>query len=103
MTKGGYVYIITNANRTTLYIGVTNDIKRRMYEHKFEVGSQFAHNYKLTDLMFYEFFDTIEEAILYEKKFKNRGRAWKYKLIKKHNPNMEDLAKDWFDELSDYS
>lgn len=49
MAKGGYVYITTNANRATLYIGVTNDIKRRMYEHKFEIGSQFTHKYKLTD------------------------------------------------------
>jgi len=68
MVKGGYVYIITNTNR----IGVTNDIKRRMYEHKFEVGSKFTHKYKLTDLMFYESFDSIEEAILNEKKFKNK-------------------------------
>jgi len=61
MVKGGYVYIITNTNRTTLYIGVTNDIKRRMFEYKFEIGSKFTHKYKLTDLMFYEFFNSIEE------------------------------------------
>jgi len=102
MGKGGYVYIITNSNRTTIYVGVTNDIKRRMYEHKFEVGSKFTHKYELKDLMFYEYFDSIEEAILNEKKFKNRSRVWKYQLIKKHNPNMKDLAKDWFDELKDY-
>jgi len=103
MAKGGYVYIITNANRTILYIGVTNNIKRRVYEHKYEVGSQFTHKYNLTDLMFYDFFESIEEAILNEKKFKNRHRAWKYKLLKKNNPNMEDLSKGWFDELDDLS
>jgi len=98
--KGGYVYILSNKNRTTFYIGVTSDIRRRVYQHRFEKGSIFTTKYNAHDLMHYEFFDSIQEAILNEKKFKNNKREWKIRLIKKHNPAMVDLAEDWY--LEDY-
>ena len=94
----GFVYIITNKNRTTIYIGVTNDIIRRIAEHKTGFGSKFSSKYKLYDLMYYEHFDGIEIAIHHEKRLKNWHREWKWNLIRKENPKLEDLAADWFTE-----
>ena len=94
--KIGYVYIVSNNNRTTFYIGVTNDIKRRTMEHKAGVGAKFTSKYNLTDLLFYEEFNNIKTAIAQEKRLKNWHREWKINLIKSINPNMEDIAKDWF-------
>jgi len=96
-TKGGYVYIFSNKNRSTFYIGVTNDIKQRIYQHKFEKGSKFTYKYNVHDLLFYEFFSSIEEAIINEKKFKNNNRSWKIKIITRENPDMVDLAEDWYE------
>lgn len=96
-TKGGYVYILSNKNRTVFYVRVTNDIHGRIYQHKFEKESKFTHKYNVNNLLYYEFFTNIEEAILNEKKFKNQGRAWKLKLIEQDNPGMIDLAKDWYE------
>ncbi len=69
--NSGSVYIITNKNRTTLYIGVTNELERRVLEHKCSSGSKFAVKYNLVDLLFFEHFDSIIEAISYEKQLKN--------------------------------
>jgi len=98
LAKGGYVYILSNKNRTVFYVGVTNDIRHRIYQHKFEKGSKFTYKYNVHDLLFYEFFPSIEEAIINEKKFKNNSRVWKLKLIEKENAEMVDLAKDWYKE-----
>jgi putative endonuclease len=92
----GYVYIMTNMGRTTLYIGVTNDIYRRVYEHKTGQGCDFTKKYNLTVLVFYEHHQTIIEAIDREKQLKRWHREWKYNLIKEINPKLEDLA---FSEL----
>lgn len=67
MSKGGYVYIMSNYNRTTLYIGVTSNIERRVLEHKAGSGSGFTSKYKLTDLLYTESVPGIEEAIAREK------------------------------------
>jgi len=96
--KGGYIYILSNKYRNVLYIGVTSDIRNRIYQHKFEKGSQFTHKYNTKDLMLYRFFDSIEEAIQFEKQLKFWKRAWKLELIQKENPEMVDLALGWFDE-----
>jgi len=98
--KGGYVYILSNKNKTVFYTGVTSDIRTRVYQHRFEKGSVFTSKYNVYELMYYEFFNTIEEAIVNEKKFKNNRREWKIELIKKQNPAMVDLAEDWY--LEDY-
>lgn len=90
------VYIITNLNRTTLYIGVTNDIERRMLEHKGGVGSTFTSKYNLTDLMHFEEFKNMSDAIEREKQLKNWHKDWKWNLIKEKNTLLKDLSADWF-------
>ena len=89
--KGGYVYIISNKNRTVLYTGVTSNLAHRIWEHKSGEGSSFTKKYNCVDILFYEFFDSIEEAIQREKNIKKYRRSWKEELIKKENPGMKDL------------
>ena len=91
-----YVYILSNKNRTTFYIGVTNNIRRRMLEHKSGIHKGFTKNYNVFDLLFVEEFDQIKIAIAKEKQLKNWHRPWKIDLIKSKNPNMLDIANDWF-------
>ncbi len=91
-----HVYILSNKNRTTFYIGVTNDIKRRTLEHKSGFGSKFTHKYNLTDLLYIEKYEDIREAIQREKQLKNWHREWKLNLIESYNPEMVDIALDWF-------
>ena len=96
-TKGGYVYIATNKSRT-LYIGVTNNLERRMWEHKQKEGSKFAAKYNITRLAYYETFDDIRDAIAREKQLKRWRREKKVWLIERENPNWEDLSADWYDD-----
>jgi len=79
IAKGGYIYIMSNIMRSVLYIGVTANLAERSYQHKFENGSKFTKKYKCTDLIYYESFDSIEEAIIREKALKKWNRAWKIK------------------------
>jgi putative endonuclease len=88
-----YIYIMSNKNRTTFYIGVTNDLQRRIYEHLNKRGSKFVQKYKLFDLIYYEYFTDIEFAIKREKQLKNWRRQWKIDLIKQMNPNLIDLKR----------
>ncbi len=94
MSKG-YVYFLTNFQRTTLYIGVTNDISRRVWNHKEGKGSEFTSKYKLTILIYAEEYDSISDAIAREKQLKNWHKEWKWNLIKEHNPKL----KDWYETL----
>lgn len=91
-----YVYIISNMGHTVFYIGVTNNIKRRILEHKKGAGSDFTSKYNLKYLLYYEIFDDMNNAIKREKSLKNWHRDWKMNLIKEKNPEMKDLAHDWF-------
>ncbi len=91
-----FVYIMSNTGRTTFYIGVTNNIERRVGEHKRLEGSAFSRKYKLIHLVYYEEISGITKAIAREKQLKNWHRDWKINLIKEMNPEMLDLAKDWF-------
>jgi len=84
-----YVYILTNKNKTTLYIGVTNDLSRRIQEHLDGKGGVFTAKYKVHFLIYYEEFTDINLAIEREKQLKKWGRNKKYRLIKTMNPNME--------------
>jgi putative endonuclease len=86
---------MSNKNITTFYIGVTNDLERRVKEHKNGNGSEFTSKYKLTHLVYYEMIRDINKAIQREKQLKNWHRKWKIDLIKKLNSEMLDLAKDW--------
>jgi putative endonuclease len=90
-TKGGYVYIMSNKERTTLYIGVTSNLIVRTDEHKSGMGSDFTIKYKCYDLIYYEFYDHIESAIEREKQLKKWNRVWKEELIKLLNPQLKDL------------
>ena len=89
--KGGYVYIMSIINRTTLYIGVTSNLKTRIADHKDGIGSEFTTKYKLTELIYYEEFPDIYQSIDREKQLKNWHKEWKINLIKSVNPDMKDL------------
>lgn len=91
MTKQSFVYIMTNYNKTTLYTGVTNNLKRRIYEHKNKLIYGFTKRYNITFLVYYECFDNIQEAILREKQLKGGSRQKKIDLINDFNPEWKDL------------
>jgi putative endonuclease len=103
MKKQGFIYILSNKNRTTLYIGVTNDLKRRILEHK-AGKAKFSSKFNLFDLLYFEQINGIEKAIERENQLKNWNSEWKWELIKKENPELVDLAKGWFseEEMLDY-
>lgn len=90
----GITYILSNKNRTVFYIGVTNDIIKRLCEHRFENGSKFTTRYNCFDLVYYEVHHTIEAAIDREKQLKRWHRQWKINLIKSRNPAMKDLSEE---------
>lgn len=86
-----WAYIVRNIDNTVLYIGVTNDIKRRIAEHKEGLGSQFTSKYNVNRLLYYDGFQTAEQAIYREKQLKKWHREWKQNLIRKFNPELRDL------------
>jgi len=92
--KKSYVYIVSNKNRTTLYIGVTSNLTNRINSHSEGEGSDFTKRYNLTDLIYYEEFDDIREAIAREKQLKNWRREWKFNLVRKMNPDLKNLTFD---------
>jgi putative endonuclease len=92
--KQGHVYIMSNTYRTTFYIGVTADLRARVWQHINAEGSEFVKNYKLFDLVFYEYFERITDAIAREKQLKNWHHDWKVNLIQSVNPEMKDLKDD---------
>jgi putative endonuclease len=89
--QGGFVYIVTNRPNGTLYIGVTNDIARRAYEHRQGLVDGFTKRYGLKRLVYAEPHDSIADAIQREKTMKHWPRAWKVRLILAANPNWDDL------------
>ncbi len=89
--KNYFVYIATNYENTVLYTGVTNDIERRMYEHKNKLIQGFTSKYNVKKLVYFEEFSDINEAIAGEKKIKGWTRKKKLDLIKKDNPDFKDL------------
>ena len=90
------VYIMTNYSETSLYIGVTNDLRRRIWEHKNNSYEGYTKKYNLDRLVYYELTDSIESAISREKQLKRWHREWKINLIKEINPEFNDLAAEWF-------
>jgi putative endonuclease len=91
MQKQYFVYILTNKTNGTLYVGVTNDIIRRVYEHKNKMVEGFTKRYGLTTLVYYESFNTAMDAITREKQIKKWNRVWKLKRIHAMNPEWKDL------------
>jgi putative endonuclease len=92
--KGGYVYMMTNKRNTVIYTGVTNDLKRRVYEHKQKMVDGFTKKYNVTNLVYYEVFEDIASAIEREKQIKGGSREKKVALIEKSNPGYRDLYED---------
>jgi putative endonuclease len=96
MMKRQYcVYILTNVNHTVLYTGVTNDLKRRVFQHKHKEGGVFTKRYNVNKLVFYEIGDDIQIAIMREKQIKGGSRQKKIDLINDVNPEWKDL----YDEI----
>jgi putative endonuclease len=88
---GGYVYLMTNRPNSIIYVGVTNDIVRRAYEHRSDAVDGFTRRYGLKRLVHFEQFETIRDAILREHNIKHWPRAWKVRLIVANNPDWNDL------------
>ena len=89
------VYILTNKSNTVLYTGVTNDIGRRIYEHKSMSNKGFTSKYKVNKLVYYEYFNDINMAIEFEKRIKGWRRSKKNDLINSLNPEWKDLSVDF--------
>jgi len=86
-----WVYVLASKLGGTLYIGVTNDLIRRVHEHKTKAVEGFTNKYDVERLVYFEQFDDIENAIRREKRLKKWNRAWKVRLIEEKNPNWDDL------------
>ncbi len=86
-----YVYILSSGKNGTIYIGVTSDLKRRVWEHKHDLVKGFTKEYGVHNLVYFEQYEDIEQAILREKQMKTWKRFWKIKLINKCNPDWTDL------------
>jgi len=89
--KQYYVYILASKIGGTLYIGVTNNLIRRVYEHREKLAGGFTKKYGVASLVFYEVHSDIEAAIIREKQMKKWNRAWKVRLIEEETPNWIDL------------
>lgn len=90
-TRGGYIYLITNKHDTVIYTGVTNDLRKRVYEHREGLVDGFTKKYNVKKLVYYEIADDIESAIAREKQIKAGSRKKKIALIKSMNPAFKDL------------
>ncbi|WP_029013646.1 GIY-YIG nuclease family protein [Niveispirillum irakense] len=88
----GYVYILASQKLGTLYIGVTSDIGRRIWEHRDGLVDGFTKQYDVKMLVYYELFDRIDDAIFRDKQLKKWNRQWKINLIEASNPDWNDLS-----------
>jgi putative endonuclease len=98
-TKNYYVYLLTNWNNRVIYIGVTNDLNRRIYEHKNKMIEGFSKKYNLTKLVYFEETSDVNAAIAREKEIKKWRREKKNNLVNRTNPSWEDLSEG----LKDFS
>jgi putative endonuclease len=94
MEKQYFIYILTNNPGGTLYIGITNNLSRRIQEHCTGTFDGFTKKHQLRRLVYYESYSTLIEAIQREKQLKHYNRSWKLRLIKTMNPEWKDLAKN---------
>lgn len=90
-TVGGWVYLMSNRYRGTMYVGVTADLPARIRQHREGTGSDFCARYGLRRLVWADRLDTVEAAITHEKRLKRWRRHWKFELIEKNNPQWDDL------------
>jgi putative endonuclease len=96
LTKQYFVYILASRKNGTLYIGITNDLLKRLYEHKNNLADGFTKKYGVHNLVYYEIHNDASNAITREKQLKKWNRQWKLELIEKTNPAWNDL----YDDLS---
>ena len=96
MSKSYYIYIMTSASGT-LYVGMTNDLKRRVYEHKHKLIEGFTQKYDIARLVYFEETSDVKAAITREKQVKQWRRSRKIDLIKSMNPKWVDLSEGWYD------
>ena len=89
--RGGWVYIMADRYRGTMYVGVTSDLPARIHQHRIGTGSDFCARYGLNRLVWAERGDTIEDCIAHEKRIKRWRREWKFALIERGNPEWSDL------------
>ena len=101
--KSYYVYILANKRNGTLYIGVTNDLERRIYEHKNNIIEGFTQQYNIKKLVYFEETGSIKSALEREKQLKNWKREWKLDLIESSNPEWKDISEKWYGTASQYS
>jgi len=94
--KQFYVYILANKKYGVLYIGVTNNLERRFYEHKNKVNDSFSKQYNANKLVYFEATESIITAIQREKRLKKWRREWKVDLINQDNPEWNDLSEELF-------
>ena len=97
MDKNYFVYILASKRNGTLYIGVTNNLENRMYQHKNKLIDGFTKKYSVDKLVHYEMTNDVVSAIQREKQLKKWNRKWKLALIEKENPEWKDLSKEWFE------
>ena len=93
--KTFYVYILANKRNGTIYIGMTNELERRIAEHKQKMVKGFTSKYGIDKLVYYEEYDNYNEAFIRERRLKKWNRIWKIELIEKLNPNWDDLSLEW--------
>ena len=96
-----FVYILTNKSNKVMYIGVTNDLRRRLYEHKNELVDGITKRYHIHKLVYYESYKEIRDAILREKRLKGLLRSRKNELVELTNPEWNDLSGKLFPEIFD--
>ena len=92
-----YVYLLTNKNNKVMYVGMTNNLQRRVYEHKMKLGSGFTQKYNVNKLVYFEETDDVYAAIAREKEIKKWRREKKNSLVVTANPNWDDLSDSWFE------
>ena len=98
MNNNDFVYILTNHANTVLYTGVTNNVVRRVYEHKHKLVGGFTSKYNITQLVYYEGTNDVQTALAREKQIKGWLRERKIALIKSVNPRWLDLSASWYED-----
>ncbi len=93
-----YVYMLTNKSNTVIYIGVTNDVRRRVWEHKKGIYKGFTQKYACNKIVYYEDYKWIQDAIAREKQLKAGSRQKKIDLINTENQAWKDLSIDWYND-----
>ena len=96
-----YVYILTNKSKSAMYIGITNDLQRRIYEHRSELIDGFSKRYHTSQLVYFEEYSNVNQAINREKQLKSWSRAKKNDLVYKMNPTLEDLFEKRYEKNID--